>query len=798
MTATQTFSCLQRSRVTLAKNSNGEWNGIDYLELAGPLTLHVFFVDIIEPKGNWSNNVRIEGGVRFRTAPRVVSATADGSQLTVELKGETDASTYTLRLVSSALADDPPPGIDPLLASVPFSFRAHCPSDFDCAPVPDCTEDEDEPVEIDYLAKDYNSFRQLMLDRLALLMPQGMEKSPADIQVAMVEVLAYAADYLSYAQDAAATEAYLGTSRLRTSLRRHARHLDYPVDDGQNARAWIHLNVSVSGLVVKKGTALVTKHDALTVLDDTAFAEAKSDARLVFETMHDATLYEQLNEIELYTWGDRDCCLKKGSTSASLFNDGGGLTRLDKRSLLLFEEVRSPLTDEPADADKEHRHIVRLTKVEHTTDKLNGDVAVTMVEWAQDDAMPFSLLLESDKGNETVVARGNLVLVDYGKSVKGEVLDDPASDGRVRLVEGPVAQAARAVGRTGLTIRDKEDNKPLRYDPSGPATGALDPPSGVAVPEIELVEDGGEIWLPQADLLRTGAMTREFVVEPETGGETWLRFGDDTFGKERPKKWTTLASYRVGNGTVGNVGAGAIAHINGPYSIAEVRNPLAAKGGRDPESAESIRTYAPLAFQTQQRAVTEDDYTTVLGRHPDVQRAKALRRWTGSWYTMVVLVDRKGGLPMDEEFRTELTAYLERFRMAALDVEIVNPVYVPLDIAMTVCIKPDAIRSDVQQALLKAFSTSAGSFFDPDAWTFNSNVALSAVIARAMLVTGVASVDFSEGGKNENRFQRYGRSAADEIDEGVIAIGDTAVARLDNSALFPEYGRIEFYMEGGR
>ena len=52
-----------------------------------------------------------------------------------------------------------------------------------------------------------------MLDRLSIVLPEWQERNPADAGMALVEVLAYAADYLSYHQDAAATEAYLGTAR---------------------------------------------------------------------------------------------------------------------------------------------------------------------------------------------------------------------------------------------------------------------------------------------------------------------------------------------------------------------------------------------------------------------------------------------------------------------------------------------------------------------------------------------------------------------------------------------------------
>src|SRR5882762_7378926 len=96
---------------------------------------------------------------------------------------------------------------------------------------------------IDYMAKDYESFRQLMLDRLSATLPAWQERHAPDLGIAIVEMLAYVADYLSYYQDAVATEAYLGTARQRISVRRHARLLDYVLHEGCNARAWVHCRV---------------------------------------------------------------------------------------------------------------------------------------------------------------------------------------------------------------------------------------------------------------------------------------------------------------------------------------------------------------------------------------------------------------------------------------------------------------------------------------------------------------------------------------------------------------------------
>src|SRR5437763_5022540 len=113
------------------------------------------------------------------------------------------------------------------------------------------------PPEIDYLAKNYPSFRQLMLDHLALQVPGWTERSEADLGIVFVEVLAYVADYLSYYQDAVATEAYLGTARRRPSIKRHVRLLDYVLHEGCNARVWVQVQVS-ERLTLPQATQLLT------------------------------------------------------------------------------------------------------------------------------------------------------------------------------------------------------------------------------------------------------------------------------------------------------------------------------------------------------------------------------------------------------------------------------------------------------------------------------------------------------------------------------------------------------------
>jgi hypothetical protein len=123
-------------------------------------------------------------------------------------------------------------------------------------------------------------------------------------------------------------------------------------------------------------------------------------------------------------------------------------------------------------------------------------------------------------------------------------------------------------------------------------------------------------------------------------------------------------------------------------------------------------------------------------------------------------------------------------------VEIDAPTLVPLDIEVHVCVKPGYFAADVEQRLLDVFSASrlpggGTGFFFPDRFTFGQSVYLSAVIATAMAVPGVAYA-------TPVRFQRLGRKAAGEIASGRIPMARLEIARLDNDPNAPENGRLRF------
>ena len=793
-------------------------NGIDFVEITS-LDQRSLRVVCVHPVSGISRaNVRIEGGVRITGIKLAAEPVINGREICLKVEQAGDFSWYTLSLIDPADAEAPAPGFDICLSTIRINFKAGCPSEFDCADLHDCPPDTPPEPRLDYLAKDYDSFRRLMLDRMSQLVPGFAERSPADFTVALVETLAYVGDHLSYTQDAAATEAYLGTARRRTSLRRHARLLDYPLHDGCNARVFVTVAVDAAAeaKAIPAGSALLAAAgNGAPVRRSDLLDQLPLPGVEIFETLHDQVLHAAHSEIVLHDFADPAYCLPRGTTAAALVNTPA--LALAAGDILILEEVLSPTTGKPADLDASHRHPVRLTTVSPGHDDLTN-TDLLLINWHNEDALPFPLCVshEFEIGGALVkqaiaVARGNVVLADHGLTRPWQTLEPPeVGDGGTAPLRLPYRPRLK---ESGLAFAEPYDHDVATNDkqPLSASRVLSQEPRRARPADMMLLADDSSLfgdqpdpsetpWTPQRDLLGSERFAREFVVETENDGSAWLRFGDNQFGAAPITGQRLLARYRLGGGPQGNVGAEAISALisddaNLMLGIKSLRNPLPAQGGAEPETLDAIRLNAPEAFRTQERAVTTDDYARAAERHPDVQRAAARLRWTGSWYTVFLMVDRRGGKPLDAAFKATLRAFLERFRLAGYDFEFADPVHVPLDIQLQICVASGYFAADVKAALLEAFTASVDrhgrpGFFHPDGFTFGTPLYLSAVVARAMAVAGVASVDI-------RRFQRWGRSAKGELAAGVITASQLEVLRADGDLNFPENGQISFIVEGG-
>lgn len=654
--------------------------GLDYVEVAdGSRGLEVFFLGRA-PKQIHAANVQISGGHRVRdirvTGVRVhrqKDPTLD-DWMEVEVDPFGDASEYTLRLLRlddhGRPTTEPMEGFDPVYSSVAFSFTAGCPTNLDCKQPPVCPPPERAKPDINYLAKDYDSFRQLILDRLALTMPDWKEVHIPDIGIVLVELLAYVGDYLSYYQDAVATEAYLATARQRISVRRHVRLIDYRMHEGCNARAWIAIETDAP--IASFDTRQIFFTTALPGKPEQRMFQIEELRRvpagsyeifepLVVDPAQPIVIRQSHSEIHFYTWGDTECCLASGATSATLVDrwvaaEGGPRAaaaehgdaptapsralQLNVDDVLIIEEVIGPDTGTAADADPAHRQAVRLTKVTPTVDPLYDPTGsgigqpLVEIEWCAEDALTFPLCVSARMPapdctvrTNISVARGNIVLVDHGATTSETPLGTVPADSVIErcACECEPPHVETTPGRFCPTLNGRPLTFAQTLPPCGCASTLVAQDPRQALPQIQLDEAQTPLragrkkprrWTPALDLLESGPRDANFVVEIDDDGDAHLRFGDGDLGR-MPQAGTVFdARYRIGNGRAGNVGAETITCVvfrqAGQDAAFTARNPLPAVGGTEPEPTSDVKLLAPGAFRTVlERAVTADDYAAL-------------------------------------------------------------------------------------------------------------------------------------------------------------------------------------------
>ncbi len=788
--------------------------------------------------------------------PKAVPAAPDQAHLPsnvlaaeIRLAPAETLDTFQLQLIGV-------PYLDPFFSSALFSCRVDVPSPLPLPPPEEEPVDLPAPPLINYLAKDYDTFLTLISDRMFQMVPEFTERNPTAQSVGLMELLAYAGDYLSYRQDAVGTEAYLQTCRQRISLQRHCQMLDYLLSQGNTARVWVQISTAGSapeggaGHLLAKGTQVLTKVTSLprrleppwqSPQAKELFQKALQQGTLVFETMADKTIFPHYEQIPLYTWGVQSFQLDRGATSATL--DGAWPYLAPGEVVILQQSVD---IDGPTGRPK-LAQAVRLTSVRLTRDPVNQE-PITEIQWMDEDALTADLPVAKRGTHQALsVVLGNLVLADFGRTVP---IVSPRAVERVGAGEPLPRVPPDLTYYPRLLLSDLTFAAPI--DASGPlppARWTLTPDPLAAQPQIRLFQhallldsadleiavdglsksdsaevksarlgpwpgsagtDSGEAgdagcrrvtvpWSVREQLLNSGPWSRDFVVEIDDSRQVFLRFGNGCQGR-RPEvgSWFT-AVYRIGSGTVGNIGSNALGHIVSDQKwITGVSNPLAADGGVDAQTTADAKLDAPGAYLLNQpRCVTSDDFVTLAERSPEVFEAVAEIENTGSWRTAFVYVRRQVGLETDPLFIERVSSSLSGCLMAGTDLKVSAGRQLALDIGLRVVVEPDADPRTVYRTLMGRFSDalvsnpaepdSGPGFFYPGRLHMGRPLDLSRIVAHAAAAPGVAWVE-------PIRFQPWARPQDSGLDQGWIQPRLFEVVRVANDPTIPANGSIDFEM----
>jgi len=703
--------------------------------------------------------------------------------------------------------------LDSYFNHIAFSFKASCPTEFDCRYQEDeCPVPESNDFPVDYRARDFWSYRKVLTDFASQRYPDWQDRLEADQGMMLVELFSALGDEFSYAQDRIQRETNFTDATQRRSLKHFAQLMDYTIDNGAAAQSWIDVTVNADG-VLDAGTPVTD------LFNQTVFeiGQGLSDLGKSF------ALSINRNVFTPYIWDENDTCLFAGSFSLTLSGHHG----LDFLPDADIDPVGKwvLLATVPTTPDIPQRRLfVRVVQAIEASDPVTGDL-ITEIEW--DQPIPFDLDLE------TLTVRGNILPATAGETVP------PIDENAIRFRIGPAAdpmdpdaELPQAIERAGSNTNFSQTFDPdarVKFLFSLPETANLPltwlDKSQLSYPEISLQQEPGDdwFWLPTligeevamptqpVFTLEHGSYRPVFTSETldkkfkfsdysRNDGMT-IRFGDGEFGLAPQDGDVFALRYRVSNGANTNVTRDTLIRFKTEFSdpptrpafVDSITNPVAASGGRDAESEEQIKINVPQAYQAiTYRAVKPEDYVEISERLDWVQKAGATFRWTGSWPTVFVTPDPFDSVGLLSEQRTELKNTLDRVRMVSRDVCVKDPVYANIDLEIKICVRSDAYRGQVKAAVLKQLfgDVSQSGFFDPDNFTFGTPLSRSQLAANIQDVPGVHAV-------NGMRIRRRGWFDWRPFAEFNFSVGINELISVTNNALLPERGSVRLIMESG-
>jgi hypothetical protein len=634
-------------------------------------------------------------------------------------------------------------------------------------------EEKEEKITIDYMAKDYASFRNALLDLIPRKIPQWKDRSEADMGIMLIELFSYIADELSYFQDRVANEAFLRTARARSSVSNHLSLIDYRIQNGLSATTFIKVEVKEEAKNEKKASKekkeKAPKKEARSAIIPAGFQISTSPERgrgrregggesagiVIFETFQDQLVDVRYNRIgvrEINNNNDND----NNDNFSSIVNPSailqGRFPELKKgQYILLFEEALiagAALTDKAAAAAKPtaaatQEEAAVVVEEEEGEDLSTGlIVRPAIVKLAEDSKIisykgdDDNTLITWEKGNEyPEVAYGrnakyfccaNIIKASHGRTIGSEILkrkDQEVSKFLFTLKEAPLAFVSDA------------------YSPSS----SLMESHGTLKVWVD-----GELWEETDSLLKCGPLDQKFSISIDENSYATILFGDGRFGLKPENDSLIEAEYRVGNGSVGNVGKDTLTQFNLPQNqsalveqvIENVTNPLPATGGIDIESMEDAKIAGPKSLKSLQRAVTLKDYEDLVKREfqNEITNARARFVYTGSWDTIFVSVDLKGedrknssAIVDGSDLFDRIRKYLERIKMIGYEVQIEEAKYVPIEIRITVYLQKyldsQTVRDRIRNSLTNADNIVDGTkgLFHPDNFTFGDPVYASKI-----------------------------------------------------------------------
>ena len=219
---------------------------------------------------------------------------------------------------------------------------------------------------------------------------------------------------------------------------------------------------------------------------------------------------------------------------------------------------------------------------------------------------------------------------------------------------------------------------------------------------------------------------------------------------------TLFVQYRIGGGTASNLGVNVITNIgnvdffvNGPSESVNTSvvnslnctNVTAAIGGSNTPSIEEVRNYVSFNFAAQNRAVTINDYESVIRTMPSQFGAPAkvgITEENNKIKIKMLSYDESGALTeiISNTLKSNLANYLSNYRMINdyISIESANVI----DLAVDIDVVLD--NSQNQGQVITAIVDQIATFFSPQTREMGQNVNVSEIRRIVQSQNGVVSI----------------------------------------------------------
>ena len=188
-----------------------------------------------------------------------------------------------------------------------------------------------------------------------------------------------------------------------------------------------------------------------------------------------------------------------------------------------------------------------------------------------------------------------------------------------------------------------------------------------------------------------------YTIEYDNDFNAFIVFGDGKFGINPSRNALIQVLYAYGANEKHNLPANVINIVSdmiydsygAPVNV-EVINERNAVGASDGETLDEVKRNAPSIYRTQHRCVTRQDFRDYILTYPGIEKVNILDNSIfeeiGIFGVKACIIPDGGGYP-NESLKQNLLTKLEDKKIISTQVDVIDPVYIPFDVDISIQIQ---------------------------------------------------------------------------------------------------------------